>query len=88
MNKPIIPWNPFGRKPLPRRFPVPRPHAKKRRKIIPWNGEDWHVVRGDTVRTIKPFFAHINQSFIDLKVNIENGQSRMHGHVRKFKIIM
>ena len=50
MNKPIIAWNPFGRKPLPRRFPVPRPHAKKRRKIIPWKNEEWHVVRGDTVR--------------------------------------
>jgi len=49
MNKPVIPWSPFGRRPLPRRFPVPKIAPKKRRKIIPWSAEEWHVVRGDTV---------------------------------------
>eukprot|EP00795_Rhopilema_esculentum_P006418 gene6418-11859_t len=49
MNKPVIPWNPFGIRPLPRRFPVPRPHAKKRKKVIPWKSEEWHVLKGDKV---------------------------------------
>eukprot|EP00794_Sanderia_malayensis_P009586 gene9586-10573_t len=51
-RRPVIPWSPFPRKALPSRFPTPTRHPKKAKKIIPWDRNDWHVLKGDFVEIL------------------------------------
>ena len=51
---------------------MPRLHAKKRRKIIPWKSEEWHVIKGDTVRCEESHDVPLLCCFIGLSMHYDS----------------